>query len=145
MSAALDARWMAIALEAGRAGSPRPNPHVGAAVVVGGQVIATGWHDRAGGPHAEIVALRAAGERARGGTLYVTLEPCNHFGRTPPCVDAVLESGVSRVVIGRRDPNPHVAGGGAERLARAGVEVVVGCLEREATALVATWLAQVGT
>ena len=113
--------------ERGR-GKTYPNPLVGAVVVRGGEVVGEGWHERHGGPHAEVNALRAAGDRARGATLYVSLEPCTHHGTTPPCVDAILEAGVGRVVVGVRDPNPDVSGGGVERLRDAGVdvEVVVG-------------------
>jgi diaminohydroxyphosphoribosylaminopyrimidine deaminase/5-amino-6-(5-phosphoribosylamino)uracil reductase len=107
--------------ERGR-GTTHPNPVVGAVVARDGQVVAEGWHERKGGPHAEVVALRAAGEQARGATLYVTLEPCRTFGRTPPCTKAVLEAGLARVVAGALDPNP-AAGGGLEELRGAGVEV----------------------
>lgn len=99
-----------------------------------------GWHERAGRPHAEIVALKAAGEKARGATLYVTLEPCNHHGRTPPCVDAILAAGLCRVVVGCRDPNPNVTGGGIERLRLHGLEVHVGTLATEARALIQKWM-----
>ena len=109
--------------ERGR-GTTHPNPVVGAVVVRDGEVVGEGWHERAGGPHAEVVALEAAGERARGATLYVTLEPCTHHGRTPPCVDRVLAAGVARVVAGSLDPNPK-ARGGVERLRAGGVEVEV--------------------
>ena len=107
--------------ERGR-GTTHPNPVVGAVVVREGEVVGEGWHERAGSPHAEVVALEAAGERARGATLYVTMEPCTHHGRTPPCVDSILEAGMATVVAGSRDPNPE-AGGGLERLRAAGVEV----------------------
>jgi diaminohydroxyphosphoribosylaminopyrimidine deaminase/5-amino-6-(5-phosphoribosylamino)uracil reductase len=107
--------------ERGR-GSTRPNPVVGAVVVRDGRIVGEGWHERPGGPHAEVVALAAAGDRAQGSTLYVTLEPCTHHGRTPPCVDAVLAAGVARVVAGALDPHSE-HGGGLERLAEAGVEV----------------------
>jgi diaminohydroxyphosphoribosylaminopyrimidine deaminase/5-amino-6-(5-phosphoribosylamino)uracil reductase len=109
--------------ERGR-GTTHPNPIVGAVVVQDGEVVGEGWHERAGGPHAEVVALEAAGERARGATLYVTLEPCTHHGRTPPCVDRILEAGIARVVVGSLDPNPK-AQGGVERLREAGVEAEV--------------------
>ncbi len=92
-------------------------------MVAGDQVVGEGWHERAGGPHAEVVALEAAGERVRGATLYATLEPCAHYGRTPPCVDAILAGGVARVVVGAPDPNPKTAGQGFARLRRAGVQV----------------------
>jgi diaminohydroxyphosphoribosylaminopyrimidine deaminase/5-amino-6-(5-phosphoribosylamino)uracil reductase len=109
--------------ESGR-GTTHPNPVVGAVVTRDGEVVGEGWHERKGGPHAEVVALEAAGERARGGTLYVTLEPCRSFGRTPPCTAAVLAAGIARVVVGSLDPNPE-AGGGLEELRAAGVEVEV--------------------
>ena len=107
--------------ERGR-GTAWPNPIVGAVVVKDGEVVGEGWHERQGGPHAEVVALRAAGESARGATLFVTQEPCTHHGRTPPCVEAVLEAGIARVVAGTLDPHPE-HGGGLERLQEAGVEV----------------------
>jgi diaminohydroxyphosphoribosylaminopyrimidine deaminase/5-amino-6-(5-phosphoribosylamino)uracil reductase len=103
-------------------GTTHPNPVVGAVVVNAGEVVGEGWHERAGGPHAEVVALDAASERARGSTLYVTMEPCAHHGRTPPCVDAIVEAGVTRVVAGCLDPGSD-SGGGLERLRAAGVEV----------------------
>jgi diaminohydroxyphosphoribosylaminopyrimidine deaminase / 5-amino-6-(5-phosphoribosylamino)uracil reductase len=109
--------------ECGR-GTTHPNPVVGAVVVRDGEVVGEGWHEQRGEPHAEIHALRAAGERARGSTLYVTLEPCAHHGATPPCADAVIEAGVARVVIGALDPSER-GGGGAERLRAAGVAVEV--------------------
>ena len=99
-----------------------PNPVVGAVVVRDGEVVGEGWHERKGGPHAEVNALRAAGEQARGATLYLTMEPCAHHGSTPPCTQAVLEAGVARVVAGSLDPNPE-AGGGLELLREAGVDV----------------------
>lgn len=135
-----DHRHMRRALELASHGSPAPNPHVGAVLVRADAVIAEGWHQRAGQAHAEVVAIQRAGVLARGATLYVTLEPCNHFGRTPPCVDAILRAGIARVVIGTRDPNWQVAGGGLARLAAAGVEVVDGVFEREASALIAEWV-----
>jgi diaminohydroxyphosphoribosylaminopyrimidine deaminase/5-amino-6-(5-phosphoribosylamino)uracil reductase len=107
--------------ERGR-GTTHPNPVVGAVVVRDGEVVGEGWHERKGEPHAEVVALAAAGDKARGATLYVTLEPCRSFGTTPPCTQAVLEAGVARVVAGALDPNP-AAGGGLEELRAAGVEV----------------------
>ncbi|TMB28354.1 MAG: bifunctional diaminohydroxyphosphoribosylaminopyrimidine deaminase/5-amino-6-(5-phosphoribosylamino)uracil reductase RibD [Deltaproteobacteria bacterium] len=116
--------------ERGR-GRTHPNPIVGALVVSGGRVIACGHHERAGGPHAEVVALEKAGARARGADLYVTLEPCNHHGRTPPCTDAILASGVRRVVVGSIDPNPLVHGRGIRRLRGAGVRVDPGVLGEE--------------
>jgi diaminohydroxyphosphoribosylaminopyrimidine deaminase/5-amino-6-(5-phosphoribosylamino)uracil reductase len=123
-----DTKYMRLALRlASRGvGSTSPNPVVGALVVRGGAVVGKGYHERAGGPHAEIDALAAAGDLARGGTLYVTLEPCNHVGRTPPCTTAILRSGIRRVVVGCRDPNPHVTGKGVEVLRSQGLDVEVG-------------------
>jgi diaminohydroxyphosphoribosylaminopyrimidine deaminase/5-amino-6-(5-phosphoribosylamino)uracil reductase len=115
-------------------GHVQPNPLVGAVVARAGEVVGEGWHATLGGPHAEAAALRAAGEAARGATLYVTLEPCSHTGRTPPCTEAILAAGVSRVVIAAADPNP-VARGGAERLRTAGLEVVAGVEEPAARRL----------
>jgi diaminohydroxyphosphoribosylaminopyrimidine deaminase/5-amino-6-(5-phosphoribosylamino)uracil reductase len=133
----LDEHLMRRALSLARRGlgSTSPNPVVGALVVRDGRVIGSGYHKRAGGPHAEIVALGEAGDGARGATLYVTLEPCNHYGRTPPCTKAILESGISRVVIGARDPNPHVTGGGAAYLRAQGLEVRCGALNEACEAV----------
>jgi diaminohydroxyphosphoribosylaminopyrimidine deaminase/5-amino-6-(5-phosphoribosylamino)uracil reductase len=132
-----DTRWMAraLALAARGRGLTSPNPMVGALVVRDDAVIAERFHERAGGPHAEAAALEEAGARARGSTLYVTLEPCNHVGRTPPCVETIVRAAVRRVVAATRDPNPRVTGGGADALAAASIEVSLGCLEREAREL----------
>jgi diaminohydroxyphosphoribosylaminopyrimidine deaminase/5-amino-6-(5-phosphoribosylamino)uracil reductase len=108
--------------ERGR-GMTHPNPVVGAVIVRGGAVVGEGWHERAGGPHAEIVALDQAGDRARGATVYVTLEPCAHHGRTPPCADALVAAGVARVVVGAGDPDPRTDGRGIARLRDAGIQV----------------------
>ncbi|MEB3255878.1 MAG: bifunctional diaminohydroxyphosphoribosylaminopyrimidine deaminase/5-amino-6-(5-phosphoribosylamino)uracil reductase RibD [Synechococcaceae cyanobacterium] len=122
-------------------GRTSPNPLVGAVVLnADGTLVGEGFHERAGGPHAEVGALRQAGERARGGTLVVTLEPCCHHGRTPPCSEAVLAAGVKRVVVAMRDPNPAVDGGGITRLRGAGLEVIEGVAEAEARALNAAFL-----
>ncbi len=107
-------------------GKTAPNPLVGAVVVKDGKIIGEGFHPGAGQPHAEVFALRAAGERAIGATIYVSLEPCNHYGRTPPCSKAVVAAGISKVVVGMVDPNPLVSGGGIATLEQAGIEVVVG-------------------
>ena len=112
-----------------------PNPRVGCVLVRDGKVVGEGWHERAGGPHAEAVALRMAGEAARGATAYITLEPCSHFGRTPPCADTLIAAGVSRVVAAVQDPNPQVAGQGLAKLRAAGIEVECGLMEAAAREL----------
>jgi diaminohydroxyphosphoribosylaminopyrimidine deaminase/5-amino-6-(5-phosphoribosylamino)uracil reductase len=133
----LDHFFMARALRLARKGlySTHPNPRVGCVIVRDGEIVGEGWHARAGEPHAEVHALRQAGDKARGATAYVTLEPCSHHGRTPPCADALVAAGVSRVVAAMQDPNPQVAGNGLLRLAQAGIEVASGVLESEARAL----------
>lgn len=129
--------FMAQAIKLARKGrfTCHPNPRVGCILVQNGVVVGDGFHQRAGELHAEPVALFEAGERAKGATAYVTLEPCSHHGRTPPCADALIQSGVSRVVVAMEDPNPKVAGRGLERLRQAGIDVYVGLLESEAQAL----------
>ena len=136
-----DERFMRLALREAAKGLGRtsPNPAVGAVLVRGGRVVARGHHARAGGPHAEVVAIRAAGRRARGADLYTTLEPCDHYGKTPPCSIAVLEAGVRRVFVGSADPNPLVNGKGVARLRAAGVAVAEGVLREECDALNAHW------
>jgi len=134
-----DTRLMDLAVSEGRNGRPSPNPPVGAIVAQHDQVIASGCHERVGEEHAEVMALRLAGAAAQGATLYVSLEPCNHSGRTPPCVDAILKAGIRRVVIGREDPNPHVLGQGMERLRARGVEVVLLPNHRGAIDLTTPW------
>ncbi len=134
-----DAAHMKRALEVAKGGRPSPNPHVGAVVVKDGKIVGEGHHERAGNDHAEVVAIRAAGANAKGATLYVSLEPCNHFGRTPPCTEEILRAGIVRVVVGCRDPNPHVDGGGLEKLTKKNVAVTAGVLEAEATKLIAPW------
>ena len=123
-----DEKYMRLALRLARrgAGATSPNPMVGAVVVRGNRIVGRGYHRQAGEPHAEVLALRSAGEKARGATLYVTLEPCNHFGKTPPCTEAVLKAGIRKVVVGMKDPNPLVSGRGIRRLRRAGIQVEVG-------------------
>lgn len=134
---ALDSQWMAQALHLAERGlfTTTPNPRVGCVLVKDGAVIGEGWHERAGEPHAEPLALRAAGDKARGATAYVTLEPCSHQGRTPPCADALIAAGVARVVLAMQDPNPLVSGQGIAKLRAAGIEVECGLMETEARTL----------
>ncbi|MFU8878042.1 MAG: bifunctional diaminohydroxyphosphoribosylaminopyrimidine deaminase/5-amino-6-(5-phosphoribosylamino)uracil reductase RibD, partial [Wenzhouxiangellaceae bacterium] len=134
---ATDHAMMAEALRLARKGlwTTAPNPRVGCVIADGGEIVGRGWHERAGGPHAEVVALAEAGNRARGATAYVTLEPCSHHGRTPPCADALIEAGIARVVAAVGDPHPHVNGGGLEKLARAGIKVATGLMESRAREL----------
>lgn len=126
-----DARMMQRCLELARKalGCTAPNPMVGAVIVKDGKIIGEGFHPKAGEPHAEVFALREAGENAFGATAYVSLEPCNHYGRTPPCSSALVKAGVAKVVVGMVDPNPLVAGGGIAKLRDAGIEVIVGVEE----------------
>jgi len=132
-----DQDWMRRALSLARRalGRTSPNPAVGAVLVRNGEMVGWGATHRAGGPHAEVVALRRAGEFARGATLYVTLEPCSHYGRTPPCCDALIRAGVARVVCAVQDPSPHVHGTGLARLRDAGIQVEVGLFAEEARRL----------
>lgn len=136
---------MALRLAARGAGWVSPNPMVGAVVVQHtevphlGHLVGRGWHRRYGAAHAEVEALRRAGDKARGATLYVTLEPCNHHGLTPPCTEAILQAGIDRVVIATLDPNPGVTGGGAEHLREKGLRVEIGLLEAEARRLNEAW------
>jgi len=134
---AVDHGMMARALQLAERGlwTTSPNPRVGCVLVRDGKIVGEGWHERAGEPHAEVHALRAAGELARGATAYVTLEPCSHHGRTPPCAEALAAAGVSRVVAAMRDPNPLVAGQGLAMLQAAGIETACGLLENEAREL----------
>lgn len=133
----LDRRWMARALALAREGlySAAPNPRVGCVIARGEQLLGEGFHARTGGPHAEVEALAAAGDAARGATAYLGLEPCSHHGRTPPCTDALIAAGVGRVVAAIEDPNPRVAGQGFARLREAGIEVAAGLMAEEAGAL----------
>ncbi|MER3559101.1 MAG: bifunctional diaminohydroxyphosphoribosylaminopyrimidine deaminase/5-amino-6-(5-phosphoribosylamino)uracil reductase RibD, partial [Armatimonadota bacterium] len=118
-----DLQWMQLAARLARRGYPAPNPRVGACIVKDGELVGYGYHPYAGAPHAEIFALQQAGEQTHGAVLYVTLEPCCHYGRTPPCTQAVLKAGVARVVVGMTDPNPKVGGQGIQQLRQAGVRV----------------------
>lgn len=132
-----DDEHMAEAVRLARRGiySTHPNPNVGCVIVNQGVVCGRGWHQLAGGSHAEVFALREAGERAHGATVYITLEPCSHQGRTPPCCDALIEAGISRVMVAMQDPNPLVSGQGLQRLREAGIEVDVGLQEQQARQL----------
>lgn len=132
-----DKEYMDLAIKLARAaeGQTSPNPQVGAVVVKDGQIIGMGAHLKAGEPHAEVHAIRMAGEKANGATLYVTLEPCSHFGKTPPCSNLVIESGIRKVFVASVDPNPLVGGAGIKKMREAGIEVDVGLLEEEASAL----------
>lgn len=131
---AADHGYMAHALRLAERGlnTTSPNPRVGCVLVRDGRIVGEGWHERAGEPHAEVHALRSAGERARGATAYVTLEPCSHHGRTPPCANALIDSGVSRVVAAMTDPNPQVSGQGIQLLTLAGIRAEVGLMAAEA-------------
>jgi diaminohydroxyphosphoribosylaminopyrimidine deaminase/5-amino-6-(5-phosphoribosylamino)uracil reductase len=137
-----DQDWMQHALALARRGqyTTRPNPAVGCVLVKDGQLIGEGFHPQAGQPHAEVFALRQAGAQARGATAYVTLEPCAHFGRTPPCANALIEAGVARVVMATLDSNPQVAGQGRDRITAAGITTTVGICQAEAQALNAGFL-----
>ena len=142
---AVDHLHMANALRLAARGSytTRPNPMVGCVIAHGGHVVGEGWHQRAGGPHAEVFALREAGEAARGATAYVTLEPCAHHGRTPPCALALIDAGVARVVAAMRDPFPQVDGGGFDLLRQAGIEVAEGLMDAQARELNRGFLSRV--
>lgn len=133
----VDVEHMAHALRLAQRGlyTTDPNPRVGCVLVQGNEVIGEGWHERAGEAHAEIHALRAAGKRARGATAFITLEPCSHHGRTPPCSEALIEAKIARALVAMVDPNPRVGGGGVKALRQAGIDVEVGLLQRQAEAL----------
>src|SRR5437764_9933585 len=143
----METAWMRRALELAERGRgfAEPNPLVGAVLVKDGRIVGEGWHERFGQAHAEIHALAQAGAAARGATCYVTLEPCCHHGKTPPCTDAVLRAGVARVVAAMRDPFPKVDGGGARRLRSAGVEVEFGLMGDEARRLNGPYLKRLAT
>lgn len=137
MASALDHLYMSRALGLARKGlyTTPPNPRVGCVIVQGDEVAGEGFHERPGEPHAEVHALKMAGEKARGATVYVTLEPCSHFGRTPPCAAALVEAGVGRVIAAMEDPNPAVSGRGLRKLREHGIETQVGVMEKEAREL----------
>ena len=139
-----DSEWMASALHLAERGlySTSPNPRVGCVLVKDNKLLGEGWHERAGEPHAEVHALRAAGVQASGATAYVTLEPCSHHGRTPPCADALIAAGVARVVVAMQDPNPQVSGQGIARLRAAGIAVECGLMEASARALNAGFISR---
>jgi len=140
----LEREAMELAVAQAKRGHPSPNPRVGAVITRDGTVLSIGHHEKVGEAHAEVAAIQNAGGSVEGTTLYVTLEPCNHHGRTGPCTEAILDAGIARVVIGCRDPAPHVAGA-IDRLKAAGVEVEVGLMEQECTALVADFAKHIGT
>lgn len=140
-------KMMGLALSQARKGIGKtsPNPPVGCVIVRNGEIVGSGWHRKAGTPHAEIHALREAGERARGADIFVTLEPCSHFGKTPPCADALIAAGVGRVYAGMVDPNPKVAGQGVARLRAAGIPTFPGLMEQECRRLIGPFIKQVTT
>ncbi len=137
MWSAQDIQMMARAIQLAKRGrfTTAPNPNVGCVLTVNDEIVGEGFHIQAGGPHAEVHALRMAGDKSRGATAYVTLEPCSHYGRTPPCAKGLIEAGVARVVVAMTDPNPQVAGRGINMLKDAGIEVQTGLLEAQARAL----------
>ncbi len=133
----IDYQLMLRAIEMAKNGmfTTAPNPNVGCVIAHGEDIVGEGFHYKAGEAHAEVHALKAAGDKAKGATVYVTLEPCSHYGRTPPCSEALIKAGVSKVVCAMEDPNPKVAGQGIQMLRQAGIEVLVGLMEEEAHAL----------
>lgn len=137
MFSSADYAFMSYALRLAEEGlySTTPNPRVGCVITNNGEIVGSGWHERAGQPHAEIHALNAAGKAARGATVYITLEPCSHYGRTPPCANALIAAGIARVIVAMKDPNPLVSGRGCALLQQAGITVQLGLLHAEAHAL----------
>lgn len=140
-----DETWMQAALDAAKRARPSPNPQVGAVVVKNGEIVGTGFHEKAGDQHAEIRALEEAGPKAKDASLYVTLEPCNHHGKTPPCTEAIVAAGIRRVFVAVRDPNPHVVGRGVETLREKGLDVELGVLKKQGTDLIRFWSKYVTT
>ena len=142
MDEVLDEKYMARAIELAKRGigGVNPNPLVGAVVVKDGKIIGEGWHKKYGGPHAEVWALNEAGENAKGATIYVTLEPCSHQGKTPPCAKKIVETGIKRCVVACIDPNPLVAGKGIKIIKDAGIEVKLGVLEKKPKKLIRYFL-----
>lgn len=143
-----DYQWMQYAIQLAKKGqlTTRPNPNVGCVIIdASGELVGEGWHQKAGEPHAEIHALKMAGEKARGGTLYVTLEPCSHYGKTPPCADAVINAGLAKVIGAMEDPNPQVAGKGYQKIQAAGIEVMSGLLASSSEALNAGFVKRMKT
>ena len=132
-----DHHYMARAIKLAARGrfTTSPNPNVGCVIVNDGKIVGEGWHQVAGGPHAEVNALNQAGEQAKGATCYVTLEPFSHFGKTPPCADALIKAGVGKVIAAMVDPNPQVSGAGLEKLNAAGIQTHFGLLQADAEAL----------
>ena len=142
MTSAADSRFLLRALELAERGrgNVEPNPMVGCVIVQGEEIVGEGWHERFGGPHAEVQAIAAAGDKAGGASMYVTLEPCCHFGKTPPCTQAIIAAGIRRVIAAMRDPFPQVSGGGFKQLAEAGIEIETGLHEADARELNAPYL-----
>jgi diaminohydroxyphosphoribosylaminopyrimidine deaminase/5-amino-6-(5-phosphoribosylamino)uracil reductase len=143
----LDEKYMALALKLAEKGKGRtsPNPLVGAVIVQRGRIVGKGYHKRAGEPHAEINALRDAGSKVKGSTLYLNLEPCSHYGRTPPCTESIIKSGIKKVVVALKDPNPLVKGKGIKKLCSAGIEVKLGILRKQALRLNEAYIKYVTT
>ncbi|MFH1381107.1 MAG: bifunctional diaminohydroxyphosphoribosylaminopyrimidine deaminase/5-amino-6-(5-phosphoribosylamino)uracil reductase RibD [Candidatus Omnitrophota bacterium] len=137
-------KYMQLAIKLAQKGTGKtfPNPLVGAVIVKGAKLVGSGYHKQAGGPHAEIAALRKAKKRAKGATLYVTLEPCAHYGKTPPCVDSIVESGIKKVYLAMRDPNPLVNGRGIKALRKNGIEVRAGICKVQAKKINADYVAR---
>ena len=143
----MDKKYMERALELAALGegNVNPNPMVGAVVVKDGKILGEGYHKKYGGPHAEVFALEEAGEKAKGATIYVTLEPCSHYGKTPPCAKKIIDMGIKRCVIASLDPNPLVSGRGIKMMTDAGIEVITGIMEKEALELNRVFMKYIST